>query len=79
LPAQKTNQKRAPEMITFAWPCACYTGLIGATVQTKVRTISGMPAHLILLKLFTTTGLGFRWPQRILGKSECFEACCEGP
>jgi len=22
--------------------------------------------------------LGFKWPQRILGESDCFEACCEG-
>jgi hypothetical protein len=43
--AQKTNQKRAPEMTTSTCPCACYTGLIGATGQVEVRTISGLPSR----------------------------------
>jgi hypothetical protein len=43
--AQKTNQKRAPEMTTSNWPYARYTGLIGATGQSEVRTISGLPSH----------------------------------
>jgi hypothetical protein len=50
--AQKTNQKRAPEMTTSILPFARYTSLIGATVRTEVRTpdssgqaISGLPAH----------------------------------
>ena len=34
--AQKTNQKRVPEMPTSPRPCACYTSLIGATGQAEV-------------------------------------------
>jgi hypothetical protein len=39
--AQKTNQKKAPEMTTSAKTGACYTSLDGATVLSEVRTISG--------------------------------------
>jgi len=33
-------------MITFAWPYARYKSLVGATVQPKVRAISGLPTHV---------------------------------
>lgn len=51
--AQKTNQKRAPKMTTSAWPYARYTGLIGATVQSEVRAIFGLPTHHHLLNCTT--------------------------
>src|SRR5664280_1374249 len=43
--SSKRNEpkKRAPEMPTSAKTGACYTGLIGATVLSEVRTISGFP------------------------------------
>jgi len=44
--AQKTNQKRAPEMTNFAIPYARYTGHKGATGMSKFRSISGLPARL---------------------------------
>jgi len=35
-------KKRAPEMPTSAKTDICYTSLIGATVLSEVRTISGL-------------------------------------
>jgi len=58
---------------------ACYTCLIGATVLDEVRAISGLPSRLKLSNYVTLQKfLDFKWPQRILGSSYCFEACCEG-
>jgi hypothetical protein len=30
---------------------ACYTGLNGATVLSEVRTISGLPSHMLIIVL----------------------------
>jgi hypothetical protein len=45
--SSKRNEpkKRAPEMPTSSKTGACYTGLIGATVLSEVRAISGLPSH----------------------------------
>jgi hypothetical protein len=69
-------------------------GHIGATKKSEFHTVSGLPSHLYLLNLilnqtpplfFPQRGqkikisiLDFRWPQIILGNSDCFEACCAG-
>jgi len=37
---------RQSQMPTSAKTGACYTGLIGATVLSEVRTISGLPSRL---------------------------------
>jgi hypothetical protein len=42
------TKKKRPEMITFAWPYARYTSHIGATGQSKVRAISGLPTRRYL-------------------------------
>jgi len=34
-------------MKTSTWPSARYTGLIGAIGQAEIRTISGLPTHLM--------------------------------
>ena len=39
-------KKRRPETISLSFRCACYTGLIGATLQAKLRAVSGLPPHL---------------------------------
>jgi hypothetical protein len=44
-PQANEPKKRRPEMITFVWPYARYTSLIGATGQSKVRAISGLPSR----------------------------------
>ena len=45
--SQKTNQKRAPKMITSPRPYARYTSLIGASGRAEVRTIFGLPARAL--------------------------------
>jgi len=47
-PKANEPKKKRPEMPTSAKTGACYTGLIGATVLSEVRTISGLPSHLHL-------------------------------
>ena len=39
-------KKRRQETISLPFSCACYTGLIGATLQAKLRAVSGLPPHL---------------------------------
>jgi hypothetical protein len=47
-PKANEPKKKRPEMTTSAKTGACYTCLVGATVLSEVRTISGLPAHLYL-------------------------------
>ena len=66
-------------MKNFVHPYARYTGLIGATVWPKFRTISGLPwRRTLATHQHHERKLDFTRPQIILGKSDCFEACCEG-
>jgi hypothetical protein len=51
--AQKTNQKKAPEMTTSTRPCACNTSHIGATGRAEVRTISSLPSRRHLYNTVT--------------------------
>jgi len=36
---KERTKEKAPEMTTLACPGVCYTGLVGATGQSKVRAI----------------------------------------
>jgi hypothetical protein len=42
--AQKTNQKRAPEMTNSPRSYARYASLFGATDRAEFHTISGLPS-----------------------------------
>jgi hypothetical protein len=45
LPKRTEPKKKRPEMKNFVHTYARYTGLIGATVWPKFRTISGLPSR----------------------------------
>ena len=47
-PKANEPKKKSPEIPTSAKTGACYTGLIGATVLSEVRTISGLLPRLNL-------------------------------
>jgi hypothetical protein len=44
---KESNKEKAPETISLAFRYARYTGLIGATLQSKLRAVSGSPPHLV--------------------------------
>jgi len=46
---KESNKEKASETISLPFRCARYTGLIGATLQAKLRSVSGSPAHLSAL------------------------------
>jgi len=43
---KESNKEKASETISLSFRCARYTGLIGATLQAKLRAVSGFPSHL---------------------------------
>jgi hypothetical protein len=43
--SKERTKEKAPEMTNFIWPYARYTSRVGATVQSKFRTISGLPTR----------------------------------
>jgi hypothetical protein len=59
-------------MITSAKTGACYTGLIGATVLSEVRAISGLPSRLylynsdIMILYWISKGLREFWEKAIV-------------
>jgi len=69
-------------MTNLSHPYARYTGLIGATVWLKFRTISGSPSHLhldIIVKIkysLISTGLREFWEIATVFKLAAM-ACCK--
>jgi hypothetical protein len=60
-------------MTTSPRPCARYTGRIGATGRAKVRTISGLPAHLHLgINVIIIFTFGFQTASENFGKKRLF-------
>jgi hypothetical protein len=72
-PKANEPKKKRPEILTSAKTGACYTGLIGATVLTEVRAISGFalaPPIIEFRKIFIV--FGFQTASKNFGKKRLF-------
>jgi hypothetical protein len=48
---KESNKEKAPETISLDFRYARCTGLVGATLQSKLRAVSGSPPHLPIVEL----------------------------
>jgi len=72
-------KKRRPEMPTATFLGACYTKPYWRYQKgCSSRHFRFCPRTYLLRSFYSHLLFDFKWPQRILGKSDCFEACCGG-